>query len=233
MLLRWRQAKSGKWVIETRCNCGKLSTAYKGDLVKHIGSKTYACKSCTISRRNKRLLATTPEYRDKMLSNLQRATLASMKRGVTLNGVWYEYTPPEWKVLLSVMTSAKQRCTNKHAVGYDNYGGRGIEFRFPDVKTGAEWIQANLGFRPTNEHSIDRVDVNGHYEPGNLRWATRAEQANNKRAYKRSIAGERIRAVQRVRKDLCYETIRYAIKKGYTNEQIINKPKEKQYRTSV
>lgn len=63
----------------------------------------------------------------------------------------------------------------------------------------------------------------------NLRWATRIEQANNKRAYQRGVVGERIRQIQSKRPDLCYETIRYAIKQGYSNEQIINKPRDTHY----
>lgn len=127
------------------------------------------------------------------------------------------------------MTSAKQRCTNTSLPGYKNYGGRGIEFRFDSVEQATDWVIENIGYRPSSKHSIDRIDVNGHYEAGNLRWATSKEQANNKRAYKRGAVGERIRQIQSKRPDLCYEAIRYAIKQGYSNEQIINKPRDTHY----
>lgn len=72
---------------------------------------------------------------------------------------------------------AKGRCTNPNLREFPNYGGRGIEFRF----TSFDEFFAEVGQRPTPEHSIDRKDVNGHYEPGNVRWATVKTQANNKR----------------------------------------------------
>ncbi len=80
---------------------------------------------------------------------------------------------PEYRVYMH----AKQRCVNPNDTGFLNYGGRGIEFRFESF---AEFI-AELGPRPTDQHSVDRIDNNGHYEKGNLKWSTRKEQANNRR----------------------------------------------------
>jgi hypothetical protein len=70
---------------------------------------------------------------------------------------------------------AKRRC--KNGKDFANYGGRGIEFRF----TGFEQFYAELGPRPSPEHSLDRIDNDGHYEPGNVRWATQSQQQKNKR----------------------------------------------------
>lgn len=72
--------------------------------------------------------------------------------------------------------NAKNRCEREKDVRYHLYGGRGIEFRFADM---AQFI-ASVGPRPTPGHSLDRIDPNGHYEPGNVRWATNDVQAKNK-----------------------------------------------------
>lgn len=74
-------------------------------------------------------------------------------------------------------SSAKTRCGNSNARNFVDYGGRGIEFRF----TSFEQFLAELGLKPSAKHSLDRIDVNGHYEPGNVRWATPEIQARNVR----------------------------------------------------
>jgi hypothetical protein len=76
---------------------------------------------------------------------------------------------------------AKQRCTNPNDPGYPNYGGRGIQFKFPSVAVAYDYVLANIGPKPSPDHSIDRVNNDGHYEPGNLRWATRQDQFDNRR----------------------------------------------------
>lgn len=73
---------------------------------------------------------------------------------------------------------AKARCRNKNDPFYHMYGGRGIRFsnawdKFTD-------FLADMGHRPRG-HSLDRIDVNRGYEPGNCRWATLSQQGRNRR----------------------------------------------------
>lgn len=140
------------------------------------------------------------------------------RQPVSING---EKTP--YGIVLTTMQRAYSRCNNPMDKSYHNYGARGIKFLFPDVYDAADWVIANLGYRPQGKYSIDRIDNNRHYEMGNLRWATDQEQANNKREYKRRAVGERVRRLQAMGCPFCYETIRSWIKQGMTDDEIINR----------
>ena len=87
----------------------------------------------------------------------------------------------------SVWSGMKARCTNPKEQNFEFYGGRGITFceRWSSFKS----FYDDMGQRPTPKHSIDRVDVNGSYEPDNCRWATQKEQSENKRKYKSNKTG--------------------------------------------
>lgn len=77
----------------------------------------------------------------------------------------------------------KTRCYNENFHGFDNYGGRGIKICdewLNNIESFIEW-SINNGF--DDGLSIDRIDVNGNYEPSNCRWVDSKVQANNKREF--------------------------------------------------
>lgn len=83
---------------------------------------------------------------------------------------------PEWRAWNRI----KQRCLNPTDKAFKDYGARGITVFTPWIKS-FESFYAEVGQRPSASHSIDRINNDGNYEPGNCRWATHAEQQRNKR----------------------------------------------------
>ena len=79
------------------------------------------------------------------------------------------------------------RCYNENIPDYAYYGARGIIVceRWHDLATFIDDVSP----RPTSAHTVDRIDVDGNYEPSNFRWATRQEQARNFRSHKRLNVG--------------------------------------------
>jgi len=73
-----------------------------------------------------------------------------------------------------------QRCEDPSSDRYGYYGGRGISV-CPKWRTSFAAFLEDVGPKPSPAHSLDRIDPNGNYEPGNVRWATKKEQARNRR----------------------------------------------------
>jgi hypothetical protein len=84
--------------------------------------------------------------------------------------------PPSEYVAWSGM---KQRCFNPKAYGFIYYGARGISV-CERWRNNFEAFLADMGLKPSPEHSLDRIDNDGDYEPGNCRWATPKEQQANR-----------------------------------------------------
>ena len=83
--------------------------------------------------------------------------------------------------------AAKARCFRPTCQDYKDYGGRGITICDSWRDDFAVFLR-DVGPRPSPDLTLERINNDGNYEPGNVRWATRLEQAHNQRERKRRVA---------------------------------------------
>lgn len=155
------------------------------------------------------------------LSGEERSRRASKhgQKGTRLYDIWH---------------GMKQRCTNENDKAYKNYGGRGVQVC-------AEW----MAFEPffswalasgyEESLTLERVDVNGDYEPSNCTWVTKAEQQANKRTNVRlSCRGETHCVAEWSRiSGVSDDRISHRLSKGWDIEDAIFKPVRKKKKSGV
>lgn len=118
------------------------------------------------------------------------------------------------------LTAAKQRCENPNNAGFKSYGGRGIQFKFATIAEAYIWVLENLGLPETRKVEIDRIENDGHYEPGNLRWS--AGRTNRSHTQRSKIVSARHR-FRELHPEVRYAdfTLRNLLAQGLTFEEII------------
>lgn len=138
--------------------------------------------------------------------------------------------------LWHIWSGMRDRCRNPNSKNFKYYGGRGISV-CPRWESFANFA-SDMGSRPPGT-SIDRIDCDGHYEPGNCRWATKAQQvANRKRrfAHKRSITWRgitRTSAEWAKQLGLTRRAIQMRLHHGWTLEQAMMTPNRSVTHTNV
>lgn len=121
----------------------------------------------------------------------------------------------------NIWSSMRARCHDARNPKYARWGGRGI--RVCERWQSFEAFLADMGPRPGPGYSLDRIDNNGDYEPGNCRWATAKEQASNTRRNRYvELSGERMTLSEFLRRyGLGDRSVRVKLALGMTAEQIV------------
>jgi hypothetical protein len=124
----------------------------------------------------------------------------------------------------SIWQAMVQRCTNPNNKGYLKYGGRGIGVC--DRWREYENFLADMGRRPSDSHSLDRINNDKGYEPSNCRWATLIEQANNTRTNKHLTFRGRTQTVADWAREIGIKqnTLVGRIRKGWSVEKALTAP---------
>lgn len=120
----------------------------------------YFCRSCEAIRQRERY-RTNEKHRVYAKSLVKKQT----ESGYSL-----------WKCMLN-------RCHRESTVSYKYYGARGISV-CQEWRNSFAAFSSYVGIRPSKKHTLDRINNEGNYEPGNVRWATWPEQMANKRKRK-------------------------------------------------
>lgn len=123
----------------------------------------------------------------------------------------------EWRAWRNM----RSRCSRPSDVSYARYGGRGI--RVCERWLTYENFLADVGRRPSPAHSLDRIDSDGHYEPGNVRWATDQQQAENRgQTTVVTIHGEAMSVSRAARTlGLSKGTVMARLSRGWTPEEAL------------
>ena len=177
----------GRWIVT-------------GPEVRVAGNRRAAPVKCSCPRGTEKVVTFGDLFSGKSLScgclrgeqvgQKNREANPAITHGMTKHPLFWT-----WKGILS-------RCDDPSARDWPRYGGRGIKLcqDWHDVRIFIAWIEANLGPRPDGRYpsgmplySLDRIDNDGNYEPGNVQWATMATQGRNRRqsVWKRCPCGTR------------------------------------------
>lgn len=138
--------------------------------------------------------------------------------------------------IYNVWAHMLQRCYNPKSQDFMFYGGRGIKV-CDEWKEDVAAFANSVGMPPSDKHQIDRIDNNGHYEPGNVRWATPAEQSRNRRSNQIVVyRGRKMVLLDAYKLSKCQVSL-YAVwwrlKQGWPVDRALDTPRQKKATTQL
>ena len=124
--------------------------------------------------------------------------------------------------------SMRHRCHNPRRKDFANYGGRGIVVCEKWREDFSAFLK-DVGKRPSRKHTLDRIRNDKNYEPGNVRWATRKDQARNRRSNRLlSYNGERLTITEWAeRAGVSRETFHFRLERGWSMAKAVTTPLQK------
>ena len=125
----------------------------------------------------------------------------------------------------AIWSNMRARCTNPNSINFDRYGGRGITVCEAWSADFVNFLN-DMGNRPSPDHSLDRIDNNGNYEPKNCQWATRQEQCRNRSTSRFIQVGNDSRTMAEWSEitGLRVGTIHARIKQGWSESDAVTRP---------
>ncbi len=128
----------------------------------------------------------------------------------------------------NVWQKMKQRCYNPNDKSYPDYGGRGIEV-CPRWRVSFMNFYNDMGKRPSDTHSIERINNDGNYRPSNCKWATKDEQVNNYRHNHFITINGRTQSMKRWVDELGlkYGRVQMRLYRGWTPERALELERSK------
>lgn len=167
--LKYKSRKGAIPLDLTNCRFSKLLALYRTNNKSPDGSFIWMCR-CDCGS-NVEVASTILRKGYKNMCDVCR--IENIRLGKISHNMSTTNTYKSW-------IGMKDRVTNKNHIHYKNYGGRGITIYEKWINS-FENFYKDVGDRPSLKHTLDRIDNDGNYEPGNVKWSTKKEQMRNRR----------------------------------------------------
>jgi hypothetical protein len=205
--------KKGKFESLVGRRFGKLKVVSYAGRVKNGRNTTWNCQ-CDCGKKAVAVGSSLKAAKVISCGCFRFSGKIALRHGHSANGL----RSPEYRTWQGIL----RRCTNPNEINYHRYGGRGIAI-CKRWENSFEAFLADVGKKPSSKHSIGRIDNDGDYKPGNVRWETAAQQnANTSRTRNFTIGKRTQNLASWVRESgLHPNTVRRRLNRGLSIEEAL------------